>query len=72
MKIELDKRLVLGETRLDELLLDHDDKEVVEPSIDNENDDLFDTVPDDIDSLVRLVDSQLCRYPDAEDSSVQA
>ena len=59
-------------SRFDELFLDDNDEEVVEPSIDNENDDLFDTVPDDIDSLVRLVDSQLCRDPDAEDSGIQA
>lgn len=43
----------------------------VEPSIDNQDDSLLNSVPDDVELLVCIVDAQFGRDPDTEDTGVQ-
>lgn len=66
----MDKRAVLRETRLDQLFLDNADEVVVQSSINHEDDNFLDAIPNDVDSHVCFIHLQLCGNPDAENGDV--
>lgn len=68
--VELEQGPVLGHARVHELGLDQVDKVEVQAGVQEQEDGLFDAVPDVVDENVFLGDLQLGGDPDAEDGDV--